>query len=211
MAHVVWDWNGTLLADLAVTVDAVNAVITEYGVETITAEDYALHYRRPVRQFYDHLLGRNLDEKTWEHIDKVWHAHYHARLPEIPLAEHAVDTLRSIADAGHSQSLLSMWWHDLLVAECDRREISSWFTRIDGNQRSTGDRKAVSLVGHLTGLGIDSSTEDILLIGDTLDDAEAAHGNGARAVLVTSTTHLDRLRVAGVPIIDCISELPALL
>ena len=44
--------------------------------------------------------------------------------------------------------------------------------------------------------------ENVMVVGDTLDDAEAARTVVARAVLVTSTLHRDRLRTAGVPIVE---------
>jgi phosphoglycolate phosphatase-like HAD superfamily hydrolase len=209
MAHVVWDWNGTLLADMDATVDSVNVVMTEFGAPQITAADYALHYRRPVRDFYEHLLGRQLDQPTWARIDEVWHDHYHAQLDTIPLADQAIDVLDALAAAGHSQSLLSMWWHDLLLSECHKRDIAHWFARIDGNVSGVGDRKSTSLTGHLEALGLDarSPDRDVVVIGDTLDDAEAAHNSGARAILVTFTTHPDRLSRAGVPMIDSLLDL----
>lgn len=209
MAHVVWDWNGTLLADLAATVDSVNVVMTEFGAPQITASDYALHYRRPVRDFYQHLLDRRLDQSTWARIDEVWHDHYHAQLDAIPLADQALVVLDALAAAGHSQSLLSMWWHDLLVNECNKRDIAHWFKRIDGNVSGVGDTKSTSLTTHLEALGLNtpSADHDVVVVGDTLDDAEAANNSGARAILVTSTTHPDRLSSAGVPVIDSFSDL----
>ena len=36
MTHIVWDWNGTLVADHDVVVDSVNAVMRAFGREPIT-------------------------------------------------------------------------------------------------------------------------------------------------------------------------------
>jgi len=207
VAHIVWDWNGTLLADMEATIDAVNVVMDEFDANRISAIDYALHYRRPVRDFYEHLLQRPLDDETWARIDEIWHDHYHSQLRAIPLAERATDVLATLAEIGHSQSLLSMWWHDLLVTECALRNIAHCFTRIDGNVAGIGDRKSTSLAEHLAELRLDGGMHDIVVVGDTLDDADAARHCGARAVLVTSTTHPDRLKAAGVPLIDSLGDL----
>ena len=58
MRHVIWDWNGTLVDDLPIVVDAVNASLAGIGAGPIVADDYRDHYTRPVRVFYDRLLGR---------------------------------------------------------------------------------------------------------------------------------------------------------
>lgn len=208
MAHVVWDWNGTLLADLDVSVDAVNVVMKAFGRNAITAEDYARHYERPVRRFYEHLLDGPLDEPTWARVNELWHDHYHRHLEAIPLAQDAIETLERIADDGHTQSLLSMWMHDRLVAECERRKITKWFTRIDGDMTRDGGRKKISLAEHVASLE-DTAVANIVVIGDTIDDAEAAHAVGARAVLITATTHPDRLDGAGALLINGLAELAA--
>lgn len=200
MAHVVWDWNGTLVADLDITIEAINVVMRAFDGRAVTAHDYGQHFRRPVRDFYEHLLDRRLDNDTWERIDVLFHEHYHQRVDTVSLAASAHDALAGVAAAGHTQSLLSMWRHDRLLREVDRHGIGTWFARVDGNHAEQGAPKSRFLARHLEKLRIDSST--VVMVGDSLDDAEAAHAVGARAVLVTSTHHVERLREAGVPMVD---------
>ena len=40
MIHVVWDWNGTLVEDLPVVVESVNAALDAIGEAPITEDDY---------------------------------------------------------------------------------------------------------------------------------------------------------------------------
>lgn len=200
MAHVVWDWNGTLVADLDLTIESINAVMDAFGTPPITADDYGRHFRRPVRRFYEHLLDCTIDDHTWRRIDTVFHDHYHERVGTLSLAVGAHAALAHVAASGHTQSLLSMWRHDRLVREVDRHGIAQWFKRVDGNHAEQGDPKSRSLERHLDHLRVHSST--VVMVGDSLDDAEAAHAVGARAVLVTGTHHADRLRDTGVPMIE---------
>ena len=60
--HIVWDWNGTLLDDLAVVVAAVNDTLATVGRLPITIEEYGARYTRPVLLFYERLLGRSIEE-----------------------------------------------------------------------------------------------------------------------------------------------------
>lgn len=200
MAHVVWDWNGTLVADVDATIESINAVLSRFGVEPIDATHYARHYCRPVRVFYEHLMERSFDDVTWAEIDRLYHDHYHSRLGSFPLSAGAEEALAAAAEAGHSQSLLSMWSHERLVVEIDRYGIGGWFERVEGSRGGHGDGKADSLVRHLDALGLEGA--DVVLVGDAIDDADAARAVGARSILVTSTHHPERLREAGVPIVD---------
>jgi phosphoglycolate phosphatase-like HAD superfamily hydrolase len=200
MKHLVWDWNGTLLADFEATVESVNEVMSVFGCSEITPADYALHYQRPVRAFYEHIMDRCFDEATWVRIDEIFHHEYHRRVPEIPLADDATLALARVAAGRRSQSLLSMWFHDRLMHEVDRRDIGRWFTRVDGNHASVGDPKTRALTRHLEWLRLDGS--DVLVVGDAIDDVEAARAVGASAVLIATTHHPDRLAEAGVPVVE---------
>jgi phosphoglycolate phosphatase-like HAD superfamily hydrolase len=200
MRHVVWDWNGTLVADLDATVEAINEVMVAFGGRRISPDDYGRRYRRPVRAFYDDLFQRQLDDHTWARIDELFHSEYRRRVEAITLASGAREALARVSAAGHTQSLLSMWLHDPLLQEVDRHGIAHWFVRVDGNRLGQGDPKSESLARHLKTLGL--AGDQVVVVGDALDDVEAATAVGAQAVLVTSTHHPERLRVTGVPVVD---------
>ena len=193
-------WNGTLIADFDATVVSVYEVMAAFGRSPITAGVYALHYQRPVRAFYDRIMGGRLDDSTWDEVQVVFHREYHRRVPEIPLAEDAPAALARVTGGGRTQSLLSMWYHDRLMHEVDRRDIGRWFSRVRGNDTDVGDPKTVALTRHLEDLRLAGS--DVLVVGDALDDVEAARAVGARAVLVATTHHPERLGSAGVPVVE---------
>jgi phosphoglycolate phosphatase-like HAD superfamily hydrolase len=207
MRHVVWDWNGTLVADLDATVEAVNEVLAAFGGPRISPDDYRRHYRRPVRAFYEYLFGRELDHPTWLRIGELWHLEYHRRLEAIALAPGASESLAAIVCAGHTQSLLSMWLHDPLLRQVDRHGIAHWFVRVEGDRSGQGDLKSASMARHLKTLGLPA--DQVVVVGDALDDVEAAEAVGARAVLVASTHHPERLQVTGVPVVDRLADVLA--
>lgn len=57
ITHLVWDWNGTLFDDFAITVEATDAAMRAHGFGAVTAVTYRLRYRRPIRDFYADLAG----------------------------------------------------------------------------------------------------------------------------------------------------------
>jgi hypothetical protein len=75
-----------------------------------------------------------------------------------------------------------MWRHTELMTQLRMRDLTGWLARADGCRNyDLGDCKAAYLVGHLTALGL--TGDQCVLIGDTVDDAEAAVAVGARCVL----------------------------
>ncbi len=184
--HVVWDWNGTLLDDLEIVVEAVNVGVSAFGLGPLTVDSYRDHYTRPVKVFYDRLFGREVSAEEWRLLDSRFHDAYRDLLGRASLAAGAREALDLVADRG-SQSLLSMFPHAELVPLVGRHGIDSYFDRIDGLRGVPGDRKAAYLAAHLTELGVPPG--DVLVVGDTPDDAAAAAHVGAPCVLYDNGSH----------------------
>jgi phosphoglycolate phosphatase-like HAD superfamily hydrolase len=207
VAHLVWDWNGTLLDDLDLIVVATNASLAALGGPVITADDHRRDFRRPLPEYYSHLLGRTLTPDEYLRLDRAFHSAYRAGLPTCGLAADALDAIRAWSG---TQSLLSMWFHDELLAEVTRRGLVSLLARIDGLRTTVGgDRKAGYLAEHLDALGVDGA--DCVLIGDSVDDAHAAAEVGAGCVLYAGgITDPDRLAATGQPVAATLVEAVAL-
>jgi phosphoglycolate phosphatase-like HAD superfamily hydrolase len=204
VAHLVWDWNGTLLDDLALVVAATNVSLTAVGGPTITAEEHRRDFRRPISDYYAHVLGRPVSQEEFVELDRVYHEAYRQGLLDTVLSADAEAAMRAWPG---TQSLLSMWFHEELVAEVTRRDLHHLLHRIDGLCAGFvgGGRKAEHLVEHLAAL--DLKAVDVVLIGDSVDDAHAAASVGAACVLYSGGfTHADRLAEAGVPVASTLIE-----
>ena len=204
--HVVWDWNGTLLADVHAVVDASAAGLAAVGVdEHLDLERYRSTFRRPLRHFYADLIGREVGDAEWAHLNAEFGAHYRGAEPALPLADGAMDALERFAAAGLGQSVLSMLAHDQLHATLERRGLHDWFARVDGDHHHDGRSKAAALAEHLDVLGLDPA--GVVLVGDTLDDAAAAAAVGCACVLVAehSTHHAADLRTVA-PVVATLPE-----
>ncbi|MTE19270.1 HAD hydrolase-like protein [Streptomyces sp. TRM43335] len=208
-AHIVWDWNGTLLHDIDAVIEATNAAFAELGLSPITLERYRELYCVPVPRFYERLMGRLPTDEEWAGMDEVFHRHYFARLEGIGLAEGAAELLAARRAAGLTQSLCSLAPHDQLVPLVRRHGIEEHFVRVDGNLggssgASTG--KARQMAKHVAALG-GFDPHRTVVVGDAVDDAVAAAHVGARAVLYTGGSHSRAsLKAAGVPVVDSLAE-----
>jgi len=105
-----------------------------------------------------------------------------------------------------SQSLLSMWFHRDLVPTVEGYGLTHHFRRVDGLKADRGGGpKAEHLKAHLAELGFDGT--DAVLIGDSVDDADAAASVGARCILYAGGfTARARLEKVGVPVADSLTE-----
>ncbi|KKK07526.1 HAD family hydrolase [Micromonospora sp. HK10] len=201
--HLVWDWNGTLLDDLDLVVRATNTAFASAGGPAVSAAEHRQRFRRPIADYYAEMLGRVIDDASFGELDRIFHDAYRAGLTSCALAADATD---AIAAWPGSQSLLSMWFHDELVPTVHTYGLTPHFARVDGLRETVGGgHKAGWLAKHLAELGL--AGHDVVLIGDSLDDADAAASVGARCVLYTGgLSDPAVLRASGHPTADTLTQ-----
>ncbi|MEU5937828.1 HAD hydrolase-like protein [Micromonospora sp. NPDC047548] len=201
--HLVWDWNGTLLNDLSLVVEATNVAFASVGGPSVTAEEHRVRFRRPIVDYYAEMLGRAVDAEAFGALDRIFHDAYRAGLTSCGLAD---DALAAIAAWPGSQSLLSMWFHDELVPTVHTYGLTPHFDRVDGLRATVGGgHKAQWLEKHLAELGL--AGDSVVLIGDSVDDADAAESVGARCVLYTGgLSDPAALRATAHPTADTLAE-----
>jgi phosphoglycolate phosphatase-like HAD superfamily hydrolase len=201
--HLVWDWNGTLLDDLALVVSSTNEAFGAVGGRSVDPDEHRRQFRRPVAEFYAEILERAVDAEEFGRLDRIFHDAYRLGLTTTTLA---ADAMAAIKAWPGSQSLLSMWFHDELVPAVETYGLAGLFARVDGLRTEVGgDLKAGHLARHLEALGVAGT--DAVLIGDSLDDGAAADSVGAASVLYTGGfTDPARLRASGRPVADTLLD-----
>jgi phosphoglycolate phosphatase-like HAD superfamily hydrolase len=201
--HLVWDWNGTLLDDLSLVVSSTNHTFAAVGGRSVDSDEHRRRFRRPVAEFYAEILGRAVDAAEFEELDRIFHQAYRVGLTTTSLAADAEAAIKSWPG---TQSLLSMWFHDELVPAVQGYGLAGMFARIDGRPTEVdGGLKAGHLARHLDELRIPGA--QVVLIGDSLDDAEAAESVGGACVLYSGGfTEPARLRAGGRPVADTLVD-----
>ena len=200
--HVVWDWNGTLLADTPLTVDSANAALAHYGAGPITVQYWRDNVTRPTRLTYGRVLGRVVDDALWDEIQELWLVYYKQYVEDTVLAPGALQALERVRSLGWTQSVLSLHDTEVLRTHAKRLGVLDYFALIDAvtpdvPHWKTG-LKTAALAAHLDALGVPAC--EAAMIGDVADDAVSAHTLGAKAVLVTNgDTDGDRLAATGYP------------
>ncbi|MER6274483.1 HAD family hydrolase [Streptomyces sp900105755] len=208
--HIVWDWNGTLLGDGRIMMRSVIAAFACAGLPAVTIEDHRRHFTRPISTFFERLAKRPLSAADHGAIQQFFEAAYQGLAVHLTLSPHASEVLEKWAAAGRTQSLLSMHPHEKLIPEIEKYGIADFFVRADGYKGYGADTKADHLKAHLAALG-DPSPDNVILIGDTLDDAVAARNAGLKCVIfhdafnaLQDLGHFDHLTV---PVIRSLPEI----
>jgi len=181
--HVIFDWSGTLCDDRSAAFLATRRAILDLGGRRITRADFDRDFSLPAAGFYRrHGAGGSAAA-----IDR----HYFSRLSRRAgrLFPGARETLAILAERRVSTSILSTLRQDLLEAACEAAGIAGLVGRIEG---SVPD-KVRGLPGHLAGIGR-AAGPDLLFVGDTAHDLEAAVRHGLTAGCVLSGYH-DRARL----------------
>ena len=201
-AHVVWDWNGTLLDDFALTARIARRTLETLGVPGVGAEDIRSHFRRPYADFYARLFGRPITAIEYEFIRERYETEYGAEVLDLSLQPDAGAAMDLVAEHPATQSLLSMAHDEQLQQLVDHHRIRGRFLRVEGSPSTDSDgNKVARLAGHLAAMGVGANST--VVIGDTVDDHEAAVSCGARSVLVTTgTTARSSLAETGAPVMD---------
>lgn len=210
MAHVIWDWNGTLLDDLPIVVEAVNACLRSQGAPSIDADTYRSRFVRPLNGFYEGLLGRPVDDDFLLELDNVFQDAYWDGFDDAELNAEAEEAIRSLASAGVTQSIASMLWHDMLVPTVGGFGLDEFMVALDGNRGTVGESKDQHMVHHVERLRRmypELGRQTMTVIGDLVDDAGAARAADVGCVLYDGGSQPRQLLEGeGVPVVDSLLE-----
>jgi phosphoglycolate phosphatase len=203
--HIIWDWNGTLLDDLSLSIDIVNSMLTQRGLSALTHPRYREVFTFPVRDYYQS-IGFDLVRESFDELSLEFVTKYKSRWHESSLYPQARVILEQIRDSGRSQSVLSAHHQETLVELVETFEVAHLFQHLVGLDNSHATSKIHRGERLLTILPHQAS--EVLLIGDTLHDAEVAEAIDVDCVLVAhGHQSKQRLKQSGAPVVDSLSGL----
>ena len=207
--HVIWDFNGTLLDDTSLCLSIGNDMLLADGRELITLSQYREWIEYPILRYYEK-LGYHFTPEEFVQVSEDYHRIYDSRRHEAGLQEGVADVLKKLREAGITQSVLSAYHQDGLDSAVKDLGIGEYFEDIIGLSDKLAHGKIENALDWLESREIRPDT--VMMVGDTLHDAEVAEALGCGCVLF-SGGHNDRERLAatGRTVIDHMGELPVLL
>lgn len=207
--HIVWDWNGTLVDDVAACVEAINVLLQRRGKTPISRDQYIEIFDFPVKNYYL-TLGFDFASEDWDSITREYHEAYERTARHALLKDGIVEMLDLMLSRNLPMSILSASETSILEKMLAARNIRSYFTSIYGLDNLHASSKLE--LGRLMMSEIGVSGEKVLLIGDTKHDFKVARDLGIGCVLVAGGHQAEhRLAKCGCRVMSSIGELAGLL
>lgn len=178
--RVLWDFNGTLLDDVALGISATNQLLGQRGLPAIPSEEaYRAAFGFPVKNYY-RAIGLPYEGEAFAEIAEAWMALYRAGEHTAPLREGCVSVLNAIRDAGVAQGVLSAMENRMLEERVTALGIRPYFDHLFG----LGDIYAADKTDLAKRYALTHAGERVLMIGDTDHDAETAAAGGFDCALI---------------------------
>lgn len=129
---VLWDWNGTLLDDVALCVDALNRLLRIYHYpQQYSLTQYREIFGFPIEDYYIR-AGFDFSKNSYKELADDYMQDYLARAGACPLAESAVPALSLLKGAGVQQVILSASNLPVLEQQVTERGVRPYFDRLLG-------------------------------------------------------------------------------
>ncbi|MBO4710488.1 HAD family hydrolase [bacterium] len=201
---IIFDWNGTLIDDVWLNLNAINSVLEKRRMHPITIEYYRENFCFPVSIFYKEL---GLDIKNeWEEIAQEFGKTYISDIDKVKLFPDVVSTLEELTKAGIEVSILSAMEHKMLNKHVEMLRINNYFRFIEGIENYYAEGKTHLCREILEKSGY--SEKEILFVGDTCHDYETAKTAGCDVALVSRGHNTEEiLKNTGAPVFKSLTDL----
>lgn len=202
--RVIWDFNGTILDDLRISIDSADELLSRYGLEKIeTFDRYYSVFGFPIKDYYER-IGFDFDRYDYSLLAHEWVDIYLSKLPSASLREGVKEAAQKLKEAGIKQTILSMTKEDMLKKQVASLGVDGLFDEMLG----LSDIYATSKLELARNWRSSHPNEEVIYVGDTVHDAESASIIGCRCLLIEGGHQsTDTLAKLGYPIIKTPAEI----
>ena len=203
MTTVLWDFNGTILNDMELTLRLNNEIFAARGYRHVSMEEYRRIFRFPVHDYY---MDLGVTEEDFPTVATDWAHGYEDRCTECALQPGVTEAVHALRGAGCPQVIISASREPLLRRQISLfPELDGMFGEILGLSHHYATSKVQLAKDYLARSGL--APENAVFIGDTTHDAEVAEAIGCRCLLVSGGHQCDEvLRTAGVPVVPTLRD-----
>ncbi len=196
---IIWDWNGTIINDTPVALEATNSLLQKFGYPIISLEYYRENIDTPIVRFYSKIF--DLSKHDVKMIDDEWGLLYDRLSDKIELNAGVKDMLRSFADSRLDQIILSAFKTIEITKYAHRFSIEHYFKDILGTENIVMESKTVRGRRYMQEHGF--VPEKTLYIGDTVHDYETARNLDIDCILFSGGQQSPKLlKQCGAPVCD---------
>ena len=206
--HVIWDWNGTLLDDVAWCMTCINAMLQKRGLPILGAvAEYRRVFGFPVRDYYRR-VGFDFETEPFETLAAEYMALYHGHGSSLSLFPGAATLLAALRLTGVRQILLSASEQANLLSQMKPFNLDSFFDEILGLPDIFAASKAEMGKAYVQR----AKPGKAVLIGDTTHDKEVADSMGIACILVANGHQSkETLLSCNALVVDCLTDVVRVL
>ncbi len=202
MKYIFWDFNGTILDDVELCYNILNEMLTEEGRPNVSFESYLHIFTFPVKDYYAKVYDFN--KTSFEKLAHRFIERYQPRSLSCPLHKGVIDMISYYGKLGYVNVLLSASEEQNLLEQLIHFNLKDKFTYILGTKDIYAKTKEDVAKRFIEQHHIDPN--QIIMIGDTLHDAEIAKSLGCRIIIYTKG-HQHPSRFSGYQTISSFEEL----
>jgi len=192
---IFWDFNGTMLDDTQVCIDAMNLMLKERNLPLLNEKRYRDVFTFPVKDYYAK-IGFDFDKEPFEKPAIEFIENYDEMIRTAGIFDDTEMAMKEFRRRGYVQMILSAMQNDFLNELVNQHGIAHYFDRISGIENHYANGKVENARKLIAGL--DGHTGEIILIGDTIHDHEVGEDLGIRVILVSwGHQSADRIRSTG--------------
>ena len=201
--YIFWDWNGTIMDDVQVALDAVNVMLNQWNRFPISLEEYRRAMDTPILRFYEQFF--DMEETSFDWIAKVFNEYYREHQNEIPLHQGVEEKLELFQKNNVTQVVLSSSSQEIIERYAGMYEIKSYFQDILGASDLLAASKIDRAIKYFKEKQI--PLEEAVLIGDAVHDYEVAKELGIDCIPL-SCGHQDKesLEKCGCPVYETLLQ-----
>ena len=179
---IIWDWNGTLLNDMHICVQAINHLLSERKKPVITIEGYKEIFTFPVKNYYI-AAGFDFSKESFDGPALQFMDLYKKQIGNAGLFPEAVHVLKYFQSKNLLQALLSAMEHQLLLKTIKEKHIDDYFQSVLGIEDHFANGKVHQAQKLFKRFKL--APEEVILIGDTIHDHEKKKKIGCDAILIS--------------------------
>lgn len=203
--HVVWDWNGTLLDDIDVSMDALNTILRDEKLPLVLDKnEYRKYFQFPVIEYYKK-VGFDFEKTPFSELAQAYMRHYQPHSLQCNLHDGVEEALYEVNKKGIVQYLLSASDLTFLHEQLAQYDIEKFFNQVRGLDNIHAHSKAELAKRFVQEKEL--NPQEVVFIGDSVHDSEVAHGAGCRCILIANGhEHKNKLLKTGCKVVDNIQE-----
>lgn len=201
--YIIWDWNGTIIDDVGIALDAVNDMLREQDRPEITLEEYRKAMDTPILRFYEQFFDMDVTDFGW--IAECFQSYYEAHKDQLRLHEGVEELLESCRQRGCHQVILSSSATRIIQFYAALFGVADYFEAVLGADDLLAAGKIERAVEYFEQNKIPK--EETVMIGDSVHDFEVSQTLGIDCILMSGGHQdLQSLQACGCPVITSFQD-----